>query len=119
MNDQKKKVYIVGHRNPDTDSICSAICYAELKNKITGEAHEAKRAGNVNEETQYVLDYFGVKAPEFLENAENEKVILVDHNEMTQTVDGVKNAEIMEVIGKEESIKRIEKGIALLEAALS
>ena len=97
MSDNQN-IYVVGHKNPDTDSICSAICYAELKNKITGEAHEAKRAGNVNEETQYVLDYFGVKAPEFLENAENEKVILVDHNEMTQTVDGVKNAEIMEVI---------------------
>ncbi len=64
----KQKIYVVGHKNPDTDSICSAICYAELKRRITGENYEAKRAGNVNEETQYVLDYFGVKAPEFLPN---------------------------------------------------
>lgn len=63
-----QKIYVVGHKNPDTDSICSAICYAELKRRITGEAYEARRAGNVNEETQYVLDYFGVDAPEFLPN---------------------------------------------------
>ncbi len=63
-----QKIYVVGHKNPDTDSICSAICYAELKRRITGEVYEARRAGNVNEETQYVLDYFGVKAPELLPN---------------------------------------------------
>lgn len=67
MSDNQK-TYVVGHKNPDTDSICSAICYAELKRRITGGAYEARRAGNVNEETQYVLDYFGVQAPEFLPN---------------------------------------------------
>ncbi len=97
MSDNQK-IYVVGHKNPDTDSICSAICYAELKNRITEEAYEARRAGNVNEETQYVLEYFGVKAPELLESAENKQVILVDHNEMTQTVDGIKDGEIVEVI---------------------
>lgn len=97
MSDNQK-IYVVGHKNPDTDSICSAICYAELKKRIAGEAFEARRAGNVNEETQYVLDYFGVAAPQLLESAENKQVILVDHNEMTQTVDGVKDGEIMEVI---------------------
>lgn len=97
MSDNQK-IYVVGHKNPDTDSICSAICYAELKKRITKEAYEARRAGNVNEETQYVLDYFRVKAPELLESAENKQVILVDHNEMTQTVDGIKDGEIIEVI---------------------
>lgn len=67
MSDNQK-TYVVGHKNPDTDSICSALCYAELKRRITGEAYEARRAGNVNEETQYVLEYFGVQAPEFLEH---------------------------------------------------
>lgn len=67
MSDNQK-IYVVGHKNPDTDSICSAICYAELKRRITGEVYQARRAGNVNEETQYVLDYFGVEAPEFLPN---------------------------------------------------
>lgn len=67
MSDNQKK-YVVGHKNPDTDSICSAFCYAELKRRITGENFEARRAGNVNEETQYVLDYFGVEAPKLLEH---------------------------------------------------
>lgn len=59
-------VYVVGHRNPDTDSICSAISYARLKEKITGESYVPKRAGQINAETQYVLDRFGVKAPDFV-----------------------------------------------------
>ena len=63
-----KKVYIVGHKNPDTDSICSAIAYANLKKKITENDHVAKRAGQLNEETQYVLDRFGVQPPKLLSN---------------------------------------------------
>lgn len=63
-----KKVYIVGHKNPDTDSICSAIAYASLKRKITGNEYVAKRAGLLNEETQYVLDRFGVQPPKLLSN---------------------------------------------------
>lgn len=60
------KIYVVGHKNPDTDSICSAIAYADLRTKITGEMHNARRAGHLNEETQYVLDFFDVKAPALL-----------------------------------------------------
>ena len=58
----------VGHNNPDTDSICSAIAYANLKREITGNDYVAKRAGQINEETHYVLQKFGVKAPTLLEN---------------------------------------------------
>ena len=58
-NRKAKKVYVVGHKNPDTDSICSAIAYANLKRQITGENYVAKRAGQINEETQYVLTRFG------------------------------------------------------------
>ena len=57
-----------GHKNPDTDSICSAIAYAELKKKLTGDEYVAKRAGQVNEETQYILSKFNVKAPDLLKN---------------------------------------------------
>ena len=96
---ENQKIYVVGHKNPDTDSICSAISYAELKRKVDGDAYIAKRAGNVNEETQFVLDYFGVEAPEYLADlAETDKIILVDHNETSQAVDGLEKAEIMEVI---------------------
>lgn len=63
---EKKEIYVIGHKNPDTDSICSAIAYAALKTKITGVKHTAKRAGQVNEETQYVLKHFHVKAPGYL-----------------------------------------------------
>lgn len=59
-----RKVNIIGHQNPDTDSICSALAYTWLKNKVTdGERYEARRAGHVNRETQFVLDHFGVAAP--------------------------------------------------------
>lgn len=61
-----KKIYVVGHRNPDTDSICSAIAYAKLKKKLTGEEYTPRRAGQLNEETQYVLDRFKVKTPPLL-----------------------------------------------------
>ncbi len=60
------KIYVVGHKNPDTDSVCSAIAYAQLRTQLTGEKHNARRAGQLNEETQYVLDYFNVKAPALL-----------------------------------------------------
>lgn len=57
-----KPLYVIGHRNPDTDSVCSAIAYAHLKNAL-GEAAVAARAGKLNAETRYVLDHFGVEAP--------------------------------------------------------
>ena len=60
-------VYVTGHKNPDSDSICAAYGYAELKNKIGNIPAIPVRLGNVNAETQFILDYFGVKAPRFLE----------------------------------------------------
>ena len=57
-------VWVIGHKNPDTDSICAAIAYAALKNQTEREQYVPKRAGSMNGETQYVLDYFGVEAPE-------------------------------------------------------
>lgn len=62
----KRKTLVIGHRNPDTDSICSAISYANLKQAVTGGVYEPGRAGNVNSETRFVLDYFGVKEPELV-----------------------------------------------------
>jgi len=67
---EAKKVYVVGHKNPDTDSICSAIAYANLKRQISDDNYKAKRAGVINEETQYVLDRFGVEAPKLLSNVQ-------------------------------------------------
>ena len=63
-----RKTMVIGHRNPDTDSICSAICYANLKQAVTGEEYMPARAGHVNGETQFVLDYFGAEEPQLVED---------------------------------------------------
>lgn len=65
---KENKTFVIGHKNPDTDSICSAIAYAALKNKTGEGIFEAKRAGEVNNETKYVLDFFGVETPELLDH---------------------------------------------------
>ena len=67
-NKENRKTYVVGHKNPDTDSICSAIAYANLKRQLTGDKYVAKRAGELNGETAYVLDHFGVDVPGYLDN---------------------------------------------------
>ena len=63
-----RKTMVIGHRNPDTDSICSAICYANLKQVVTGEEYMPARAGHVSGETQFVLDYFGAEEPQLVED---------------------------------------------------
>ena len=88
-------IFITGHKNPDTDSICSAIGYAALK----GEGYQAIRTGEVNPETQFVLEYFGLTAPELVSAVEaGTEMILVDHNEEAQSVDGLADAKIMEIV---------------------
>ena len=64
----KRKTLVIGHRNPDTDSICSAVCYANLKRAVTGEEYIPARAGHVNGETRFVLDYFGMEEPALVED---------------------------------------------------
>lgn len=68
MSEDTRPVFVIGHINPDTDSVCSAICYARLKEAVTGKRHEARRAGQINEETRFVLNKFGVKEPEYQDN---------------------------------------------------
>lgn len=62
-----KPVIVIGHKNPDSDSICSAICYANLKQKITGREHIPCRAGEINNETRFILERFGVEPPQLVE----------------------------------------------------
>ncbi len=66
--EERQPICVIGHRNPDTDSICSAICYARLKEKTEGDMYIAARAGAVNEETRYVLERFHVPSPRLIEN---------------------------------------------------
>mgnify|MGYP000238984555 FL=1 len=90
-------ILVFGHKNPDTDTICSAIAYAELKNKL-GKDVKAVRLGEINEETKYALNYFKVEKPELVENVAGKEIILVDHNERTQTADGFEEAKVLELI---------------------
>ena len=66
---KQEKIFVIGHKNPDTDSICSAIAYCDIKNRTTQDSkYIAKRAGQINEETEYVLNRFGVQPPGYLNN---------------------------------------------------
>lgn len=94
-----EKVLIFGHKNPDTDSICSAIAYADLKTQL-GQSVEPVRLGSVNSETQFALDHFGVKAPRQVDTVAGEAkdVILVDHNERQQSASDIDQVRVIEVI---------------------
>ena len=93
------KTLILGHRNPDTDSICSALAYAELKMRVGADV-EAVRLGPVNRETRFVLDTFKIPPPRLVESVAREAshVILVDHNERQQSVSDIAEVTISEVI---------------------
>ncbi|MNO37070.1 Manganese-dependent inorganic pyrophosphatase [compost metagenome] len=93
------KVLIFGHKNPDTDTICSAIAYADLKSKL-GWNVEAVALGTPNGETKFALDRFGFEAPRVVEavTAEVKSVILVDHNERQQSVSDIGQVTVAEVI---------------------
>ena len=94
-----EKTLIFGHKNPDTDAICSALAYAALKKELGVEA-EAVRLGEVSGETRYALDYFKVEAPRLVEKVagETKEVILVDHNERQQSVSDIEQVRVMEVV---------------------
>lgn len=93
------KTLIFGHKNPDTDTITSALVYADLKTKLGADV-EAVRLGDVNGETQYALNYFGVEAPRYVTTVANEvsEVILVDHNERQQSATDIDQVTVVEVI---------------------
>ena len=94
-----EKIIVFGHKNPDTDTICSSIVMANLETKLRGQEVIPCRLGEVNEETKYALNYFNTNEPELIEKVEEgQTVILVDHNEFTQTVEGIENAKIDTVV---------------------
>ena len=92
------KTLIFGHKNPDTDSIMSSMVMANFENKLGNEAI-AVRLGNINKETEYVFNYLQIEKPELISDVEDgQNVILVDHNESTQSADNISNAKILKVI---------------------
>ncbi len=90
-------IHVIGHKNPDTDSICSAIAYAHLRNAL-GDTHvRPARAGELNSETRHVLERFALPVPELLTRATGCRLILVDHNETAQALDDIEHATVLEV----------------------
>ena len=93
------EILIFGHKNPDTDTICASMVKERLNKKDGKTNSKAVRLGNVNKETQYVLDYLKLEAPELIENVEEgQEVTLVDHNEFGQSAKGIEKAKILEVV---------------------
>lgn len=92
-------VYVVGHKSPDTDSVAAAISYANLKNRLGApEIFVPAAAGTINNETKFVLEHFGVPVPETITDGKGKKIVLVDHNEVGQAVDNIKEATLIEVV---------------------
>ena len=95
----ENKVLIFGHKSPDTDSIMSSLVMENLEKKLGNVNAKAVRLGEVNKETKFVLDYLGMEAPELIsEVPDNQEVILVDHNDPSQSADNIGNAKVLKVI---------------------
>ena len=87
--EEMNKTFIFGHKNPDTDSICSSVVMANLRTKL-GEDVEAVRLGELNKETQFAFKHFDIEPPRLLDKVQpGSNVIMVDHNEFGQSVDGI------------------------------
>jgi manganese-dependent inorganic pyrophosphatase len=93
----EETIYVIGHKNPDTDSICSAIGYAFLRNALGDTEVRPARAGALNRETQYVLERFSLPVPDLLTNGTGRRLILVDHNEIAQALDDIRHGTVLEV----------------------
>ncbi|PAV07483.1 manganese-dependent inorganic pyrophosphatase [Methanosphaera cuniculi] len=93
------KTYVFGHKSPDTDTITSSIVMANLEVQLGNTEAKAYRLGNLNKETQYVLDYLDIEAPELLETIDDDaNVILVDHNSPKESVENIENANIQKIV---------------------
>jgi manganese-dependent inorganic pyrophosphatase len=93
----EETIYVIGHKNPDTDSICSAIGYAFLRNALGDSEVRPARAGALNSETQYVLERFSLPPPDLLTSGNGRRLILVDHNEVAQALDDIRHGTVLEV----------------------
>lgn len=95
----EEKVLIFGHKNPDTDTICSSIVQERLNKKNGWNSTKAVRLGDINKETKYVLDYLKIDEPELIETiSEGQEVILIDHNSFNQSANGIEKAKIISVV---------------------
>lgn len=100
-NQDKEIVYVIGHKNPDTDSVSSAIAYAEFLCRTNINA-KAVICGNINKETKYFMDKYNLQVPDLLETAKGKKFVLVDHCSYLQAMDNMKNNEVIGIIDHHE-----------------
>lgn len=92
-------IYVAGHKSPDLDSVMGTLSYAYLKTQLNSDySYQPVVSGELNAETTYTLNKYGLEAPLQKESLAGEKVILIDHNEHYQAIDGMKEAEILEII---------------------
>ncbi len=96
--DENETVFVVGHKNPDTDSVCSAIAYANFKKRLTGKEFKPVIQGSINPETEFVLNKFNVAVPEIMVDASEKDIILVDHSEIKQAPENIKQARVVEIL---------------------
>ena len=89
--------YVIGHKSPDTDAVCSAITYAYLMRAL-GYQCEARVAGKLNNETKMVLERFGIEVPKVMTSAEGERMIMTDHSELQHAIEGMDRARILQII---------------------
>jgi len=95
------EILIIGHKNPDTDSVVAALAYTQLKNQLDRENnYKAAACGTLNNETKFVLDYFKITPPLIIEDLSNwtGKIILLDHTEISQSPKGLNTDEIIEIL---------------------
>ena len=93
------ETFVFGHKSPDSDSITSSLVMTNLEKELGNSEAKAYRLGNINKETEFILDYLGMEAPELLESVEDgANVILVDHNSPAESVDNLENANILKVV---------------------
>ncbi|WP_455644892.1 manganese-dependent inorganic pyrophosphatase [Methanosphaera sp.] len=94
-----EKTYVFGHKSPDTDTITSSLVMTNLEHELGNTGAVACRLGNINKETEYILNYLDIEAPELIESVEDDaSVILVDHNSPKESVDNLENATIKKIV---------------------
>ncbi|OED30368.1 manganese-dependent inorganic pyrophosphatase [Methanosphaera sp. WGK6] len=94
-----EKTYVFGHKSPDTDTITSSLVMTNLEHELGNTGAVACRLGNINKETEYILNYLDIEAPELIESVEDDaSVILVDHNSPSESVANLENATIKKIV---------------------
>ena len=89
--------YVIGHKSPDTDTVCSAILLSDILREY-GIKCEARISGKINNETKFVLENYGMSVPEIMEDAQGKNIILVDHSEYSQMISGIEKADVIGII---------------------